>query len=56
MFIRFVQKGKVLGRPRKVVDKTKVRRLRNKGLSIRAIAAEMKVSKSVVQRIAAEAA
>jgi DNA invertase Pin-like site-specific DNA recombinase len=43
-------KGKVLGRSRKVVDRAKVRRLKGNWMSVRAIAAEVGVSKNTAQR------
>jgi DNA invertase Pin-like site-specific DNA recombinase len=42
-----------LGRPRKVVDRDKVRRLHQDGVPLRAIAAELGVSAMTVQRIVA---
>jgi DNA invertase Pin-like site-specific DNA recombinase len=45
--------GKVLGRPRAAVRPERVLRLRNRGLSIRQIAAETGVSTMTVQRILA---
>ena len=45
--------GKVLGRPRAAVRPERVLRLRNRGLSIRQIAAETGVSSMTVQRILA---
>ena len=47
-------RGSVLGRPRKIVDRKKTRRLRSEGLSLRSIAKKMNVSKSTVQRILEE--
>jgi DNA invertase Pin-like site-specific DNA recombinase len=46
-------RGKVLGRPRAAVRPERVLRLRNRGLSIRQIAAETGVSTMTVQRILA---
>jgi DNA invertase Pin-like site-specific DNA recombinase len=43
--------GKILGRPRVVVDRTKVWSLRDAGRSIRQIAGALKVSHGTVQRI-----
>ena len=43
--------GKMLGRPRAAVRSERVLRLRDKGLSIREIAAERGVSAMTVQRI-----
>jgi DNA invertase Pin-like site-specific DNA recombinase len=48
--------GKVLGRPRAAVRPERVLRLRDKGLSIRQIAAETGVSTMTVQRILAASA
>ena len=42
-----------LGRPRKVVDRGKARRMHEQGVSLRAIAAELGVSPMTVQRIVA---
>jgi DNA invertase Pin-like site-specific DNA recombinase len=42
--------GKVLGRPRKLVDEVKVRDLRRKGLSLREIAKEIGISKDAAAR------
>jgi DNA invertase Pin-like site-specific DNA recombinase len=48
--------GKVLGRPRAAVRPERVLRLRNRGLSIRQIAAETGVSGMTIQRILAASA
>jgi DNA invertase Pin-like site-specific DNA recombinase len=48
--------GKVLGRPRAAVRPERVLRLRNRGLSIRQIAAETGASSMTVQRILAASA
>jgi DNA invertase Pin-like site-specific DNA recombinase len=40
-----------LGRPRKVVDRAKVRRMRDQGASLRAIAASMDISAATAMRI-----
>ena len=45
--------GKVLGRPRAAVRPERVRRLRERGLSMRQIAAETGVSPMTVQRLLA---
>lgn len=44
--------GKHVGRPRLVVDRSKVQKLRQQGLSVRAVAAKMKISAASVHRIA----
>jgi DNA invertase Pin-like site-specific DNA recombinase len=47
-------KGKTLGRPVRVVDKDQIMRLRASGMSVRAIAAQVGVSRSTVcERLAA---
>ncbi len=43
-------KGKRLGRPRKIVDRARISRLRARGLSVRAIAAEVSCSPSLVHK------
>jgi DNA invertase Pin-like site-specific DNA recombinase len=43
------EKGQKLGRPPKL-DNSKIRELRSSGLSVRAIAAQLSISKSAVQR------
>lgn len=45
--------GKVLGRPRAAVRQERILRMRERGLSIREIAAETAVSPMTVQRILA---
>jgi DNA invertase Pin-like site-specific DNA recombinase len=45
------RQGKKLGRPRTLVDREKVASLRAKGLSLRQIATELKVSKDKVARV-----
>ena len=47
-------KGKVLGRPRVVVNRTKVWALKDGGRSIRQIAATMKLSHGTVQRVVSQ--
>jgi len=44
------RKGKVLGRRRAVVDVARVASLRSQGLTLRAIAAEMGYSRSLVHK------
>ncbi len=46
-----VENGKKLGRPRVLVDLEKVQRLRSQGLSLRAIAQEMGISRTTVLEI-----
>jgi DNA invertase Pin-like site-specific DNA recombinase len=48
---RAKREGKVLGRKRIILDKEKVRSMHAAGLSVRAIAAELQVSKSLVGNI-----
>ena len=48
---RAVENGKKLGRPRLLVDSTQVLRLRSEGLSLRAIAQEMGISRTTVSQI-----
>jgi DNA invertase Pin-like site-specific DNA recombinase len=43
--------GKVLGRKRKIVDREKIRTMRADGLSVRAIADKVGISKSLVANI-----
>jgi DNA invertase Pin-like site-specific DNA recombinase len=43
--------GKALGRPRLIVDRSKVSAMREAGASIRSIAAELRLSHGTVQRI-----
>jgi len=45
------ENGKKLGRPRASVDTEKIRRLRSKGLSLRAIAKETGVSRTTVSNV-----
>jgi DNA invertase Pin-like site-specific DNA recombinase len=45
------REGKTLGRPRKVLDRNKVRKLHRQGLGVRAIAAQLGVSHMTVHRI-----
>ena len=44
------RKGRQIGRPHAIFDREKVQRLHREGLSIRANAAKLKVSKTTVQR------
>ena len=48
---RAKRQGKKLGRPKTLVDREKVAALRAKGLSLRQIATELKVSKDKVARV-----
>ncbi len=52
---RAKKEGRRMGRPRKVFDRKRVFRLREKGLSYRAIAVQMKIGHSTVGRILSEA-
>jgi putative DNA-invertase from lambdoid prophage Rac len=45
------KQGKQLGRPKIVVDREQVRKLQKDGLSVRAIAAQLQLSKSTVHAI-----
>jgi len=47
------KEGKVLGRPKVVVDRERVRSLHNQGNSVRAIAAQLGLTKSTVHSIVA---
>ena len=49
--IRAKKEGKTLGRPRVIVNRDKVARLKTEGLSVRAIAQQLGVSKSTVQNL-----
>ena len=49
------REGKTLGRPRTILDREKVRRLHADGMSMRAIAAQLKVSAMTVHRVVAAA-
>jgi DNA invertase Pin-like site-specific DNA recombinase len=51
---RAQREGKVLGRKRIILDREKIRAMRAAGASIRAIAAELRVSKSLVANILAQ--
>jgi len=53
---RAKREGKVLGRKRIILDREKIRTLHASGQSVRAIAAEVGVSKSLVANILAKAA
>ena len=48
---RAKRQGKTLGRPRLIVDREKVTRLSGQGMSIRAIATELKLKKSTVYNL-----
>jgi DNA invertase Pin-like site-specific DNA recombinase len=48
---RAKRQGKTLGRPQVIVDREKVSRLRTEGLSVRAIAEKLSVSKSTVHNL-----
>lgn len=48
---RAKREGKTLGRPQVIVDREKVSRLRTEGLSVRAIANKLHVSKSTVHNL-----
>jgi DNA invertase Pin-like site-specific DNA recombinase len=48
---RAKRQGKVLGRPKALVDRDKIAQLRTKGLSLRQIASELMVSKDKAARI-----
>jgi DNA invertase Pin-like site-specific DNA recombinase len=52
---RAKREGKVLGRKRIIIDRYKVRSMHAAGASVRAIAAEVGVSKSLVANIIAAA-
>lgn len=47
------REGKTLGRPRKILDRDRVRQLHTQGLGMRAIGKQMKISAMTVQRILA---
>ena len=49
-------RGAAIGRPRVITDRDKVKRLRSSGLSLPAIACEMKLSITTVARICKQAA
>lgn len=51
---RAKREGKILGRPRTVIDKLRVKEMREQGLTIRMIAARLKVGKIAVERVVRE--
>ena len=48
---RAKREGKTLGRPRLIVDREKVFHLKSEGLSVRAIATKLRLSKSSVHNL-----